>query len=165
MAIEDFTTWTEDDADEILTVTATKVALLGTPVRWDGISKSISETKITGDFVHRSEVTITTLDNRVAYEIEKLKQSEGEMEIILIARASTAPSFSISLASEEVGDDTDTLTATGQKYYITMQRVGTTTTATIRTGSHDGEIVDALTITDSDVYEFDEIVCPATHPG
>jgi len=25
--------------------------------------------------------------------------------------------------------------------------------------------VDALTITDSDVYEFDEIVCPATHPG
>ena len=154
MSYEDFTTYTENDPNGLLTVTPNSIISIDNTVSSDNlVYKDMGVAFFTGDYTHQFEVTINS-------------GSPGSEANVMLANA-IGDTFSLADQDlfgyfEQTGDEfffggrrgggysldfsSSSITFT-TKYYITMQRIGTLYLAYIRTGSHTGPLFDTLTVT------------------
>lgn len=166
MAYEDFTSveWIETDPEGELTVTANKIQVLDQDI--DGksrVNKDYGVDYFDGDFEHTFEFTLTggTQSYYALMVIWALSNSNSKFndfadnDVAMWIMGDAGVNYAIRLAERDyVPTDITVDLIVGTKYYITIARSGSVYTATIRTGSHSGTVVDTILIDSGSAKSF-----------
>ena len=153
MSYEDFTEYTKVDPDGELTVEANKIHVSDQSYDVDSrVYKDFGEDYFDGDFVHKFELTVTAGGAYIMSGIWAMANvstgykdmMEDPVIFLVVDNPLVAGDYSLMFVSIPgiEAESIDLLFNT--KYYLTIERTGTTQTVIIRTGSHDGDIVDTI---------------------
>ena len=166
MAYEDFTSgdWTETDPAGELTVTANKIQVLNQSLNGSSrVYKDCGVDFVSGDFAHKFEFTLTggTQSFYALMVIWALSNSTSKFndfasnDVCMWLMGDAGVNYVIRLAERDYTPTDKTVDLiVGTKYYITIARSGSVYTATIRTGSHSGAVVDTILIDSGSAKSF-----------
>lgn len=160
MALQDFRTWTETDPDGELTVTANKIEVDDTNLDGDNrVYKDGGVGHYNIPLTHQFELTVTAWSDVMYQIIWALSDSNagwanfGDDDLEMVISNPLVEGYRIVLAEHGgMHDDVTDIDLTHDtKYYITVEREEVEelvfkTIVTIRTGSHEGDVVGTLDI-------------------
>ena len=163
MAYEDFGDFTEVDPDGELSVTSNKINLLDQ--NFDGDSRVYKDYTVdffSGDFTHKFEFKMTMLtggnDNTGLWALSNasggLASFAGD-DVLSRASIWMGIDYKIRLNTHNFSKWVwSAVLSLNVKYYITVNRSGTVYTMTIRTGSHEGTVIDTIAIDPGSAKDF-----------
>jgi len=167
MSIEDFTTYTVVEPDTIFTVTASKSAFADMDRDIDAYLWKDYGAGYFGDFGHRLEIKFTAAVHAstwwcwlITNAVDDGYNANGIK--LMPSYSSTEKKYRIDAREgAEYGtliDNTGYIFSLNTVYYLTVEREGTTFTCYIRSGSHEGTLVDTITGTcGTTTYQYIEV--------
>jgi hypothetical protein len=159
---EDFTTYTRVAPTTNLTVTANRIVFndverQNPALVWADKGAGF----FSGDFTHQVEFSITAHESNGAIypwaltnQVRNIGDVTNGVYILCYDNAGTGQIYFEEYtdgAPADSSDGTSLAYSLSTTYYLTITRVGAVYTCTIRTGSHEGTVVDTLTFTSSAV--------------
>lgn len=164
MGYEDFTTYTEVDPNNHITVTASKVTFTDLARNEDAyIYKDYGVDHFNGDFTHKFEIAYTEVTDNGVVGFWNMANAVDDFRGLTLANEdfilmyNLENNFSLAVVENGVNVDEDiSPSATGNVHYVTLDRDddgGANNTgrytAYIRTGSHTGPLFDTLIVDSS----------------
>jgi len=165
MGYEDFTGYTVVEPDSIFTITSPKVIFTNIDRNFDAYLYKDKSSGHFGDFEHKFEFKATAMVHASIVDPWIMTNSPDDGAnvgglIIFASYSGTLAKYRIDIyeAGEPRLDATGYIFLLNTTYYITVSRVGTTFTVVIRSGSHEGSIMDTLTGTvATTTYQYIEV--------
>ena len=150
MANEDFTTYTEEDESDKITVTSSTCTV--TDMDWITSGSVYRSLAVSGNFSYTFETRMTSAGTVTIY----LFALGTSSDVITVGYTYDLVDTKIILQVTSTGADTYTFAGTPVHYH-TLARVGTTITDKIYSDAARTTLLDTLTIVEVDAYSFETV--------